>query len=259
MRQIRDVVIPGFSPRRAGDAFPSTAPQDSHNSIRILGRLIPVSGNLASSESWRRMIGGRNRYNHARQQVAKARRNAILIWLKQHRRCFYCEILGEYAPSERIIIRHGDGAMLAKALGVGRATVCRDLSALQATYPAVFGQQNCGVDYDVYMAGWKYAHRTELGNEQPQQNLRYPQKQHGPAARALHAVSRTMRIDIANLSAAASRTHFTGGTDSPESETDADPGTIAGFLNLLRTNCPNDENPGLPVRRLVETRQNVTA
>ncbi|NQV25769.1 MAG: hypothetical protein HQ518_15530, partial [Rhodopirellula sp.] len=249
MRQLRDAVIPNFSPRCAPAAFPATIPRNSREAIRILDGLVPESGNLAPSESWRRMLGGRNRYNHERQQAAKARRDAILIWLRQRRRCFYCEILGEYAPSEQIIIRHGDGAMLAKALGVGRATVCRDLSAIQATHPSIFGQQNCGIDYDTYMAGWKYSHRTELGNEQPRQNLRYPNNQHGPAARMHHAVSRAIGRDVMNQSGTAAGIPVASDTAKSASKPVHEHTTVFAFLLLLKMNCPEDETLVKPVRR----------
>ena len=259
MRQLRDAVIPGFSPRCAPVAFPATIPRNSREAIRILDGLVPESGNLAPSESWRRMLGGRNRHNHERQQAAKARRDAILIWLRQRRRCFYCEILGEYAPSEQIIIRHGDGAMLAKALGVGSATVCRDLSALQATHPSVFGQPNCGIDYDSYMAGWKYSHRTQFGNKQPQQNLRYPNNQNGPAARMHHAVSRAIGQDVMNPTGNTAGIPAMNDTTRSTPEPIFEHTKVSDFLLLLKMNCPDDEALFIPARRRSQSRRKATA
>tara|TARA_R110002072_G_scaffold302354_1_gene484886 strand:+ start:67505 stop:68284 length:780 start_codon:yes stop_codon:yes gene_type:complete len=259
MRPLRDAVIPAVSDRCTPAAFLSNVPRNSRESIRMLDGLGPESGNLALSESWRRMLGGRNRYNHQRQQAAKARRDAILIWLRERRRCFYCEILGAYAPSEQIIVRHGDGAMLAKALGVGRATVCRDLSALQATHPSVFGQQNCGIDYDSYMAGWKYSHRNEFGNEQPHQNLRYPNNQHGPTARMHHAISLAIGRDVMNRSRTAAGSPVASDTSRSTSGPIHEQTKVSDFLLLLKMNCPVDEALFMPARRRSQSRRNATA
>lgn len=51
----------------------------------LLEGVRPTAGNLASEESWRRMIGGRNRYNRERRQMAHSRRAAILLWLMESR------------------------------------------------------------------------------------------------------------------------------------------------------------------------------
>jgi hypothetical protein len=161
----------------------------------MLEGLRPTSGNLAPEESWRRMLGGRQRYNHERQQKAKARRDAILIWLMENRMYLPTKRLG-YLGTDYIVARHGDGALLAKALGVGKATVCRDLSALQATRLALFGKPNIEANYEEYMTFWRYAHRTGLGNEQPGHNLRFPRAQRGPEARTRRNVVKALGHDV---------------------------------------------------------------
>lgn len=153
--------------------FPSRySPQD------IMGELAglrPTAANLAPSESWRRMLGGRKRYNSTRQQVARARREAILVWLTRHRQHLWSDVLQEYLFVGRIIVRHGDGALLARGLRVGKATICRDLSTLQAVFPSLFGSLRCSVEYVEYMAGWRHGRRVGMGTEQPDHNLRFPQ------------------------------------------------------------------------------------
>lgn len=72
--------------------------------------------------------------------------------------------------------------LLARALGIGKATVCRDLSALQATEPALSGKPHLAIDYDESMTFWRAYRQNGLGNEQPSHNLRFPLAQRGPAA-----------------------------------------------------------------------------
>ncbi|QDU37662.1 hypothetical protein Mal4_19770 [Maioricimonas rarisocia] len=182
-RRIRDAVIEGYPSKFVPETLPATVPRTAAQATAILDGLRPTPANLAPSESWRRMVGGRKRYNVDRQNNAMARREAILAWLLRHRQAVWFDVLGEYCPVDRIVMRHGDGAMLARALHVGKATICRDLSALQAVAPRLFGLNCCEVTYEEYMGGWRYAHRAEMGNEQPHQNLRFPANQNGPKSR----------------------------------------------------------------------------
>ena len=241
-------VITGFPSRSAPAQFPSQVPRSRAEALCVLENLRPTDGNLAPSESWRRMLGGRKRYNHRRQQIAEARRDAISYWLMQHRRSFYCELLGRYVRVDRIIIRHGDGTMIARALGIGKATVCRDLSAIQATNPELFGKRNCGIGYDEYMAFWRYAHRTGIGNEQPGHNLRFPGNQNGPAARITAQARRALGLDRSQSSTVDAQCP----AEAPisvrhEHSVDSVP-TGDDFLLLLDKNCPLDDPQAPSVR-----------
>lgn len=242
MRSLKDAVITDYPSRFKPDEFPASQLTSSREANQLLDHLQPTHGNLAPSESWRRMLGGRKRYNWKRQQTAKARRNAIFIWLMQNRTNLFDDVFREWTPIDWIIVRHGDGAMLAKALGVGKATVCRDLSALQATQPRWFGSNTCEVGYDEYMAGWKYAHRTGMGDDQPHHNLRFPKNQHGPAARD--------RNVVASMFGQQAPSHRCSSSKQPDSqsETDSETGgceatvrSVEVHLTLLRQNCPEDE------------------
>lgn len=246
--RFKDAVVPGYPSNAKMQTFPANVSRSGKESIRVLEGLKPTSGNLAASESWRRMLGGRKRYNSERQQIARSRRNALLVWLMNHRMCWWCDLLDEFVPAERIIIRHGDGAMLAKALGVGKATVCRDLSALQAVEPRLFGKQTCGVTYAEYMCSWRYSHRTGMGNEQPDHNLRFPQNQHGPAARKSNRVQRNLpspapvvqKTDLSSFTVA----------EEPGGEHEACGviPTVKAFLRILDENC-EDEHPSRKFER----------
>jgi len=217
--------------------------------MQMLEGLRPNSGNLAADESWRRMVGGRKRYNHERQQTAKARRDAILIWLMENRMYLPTRRLG-YLGTDYIVTRHGDGALLAKALGVGKATVCRDLSALQATQPALFGKRNLEIDYEEYMTFWRYAHRTRLGNEQPGHNLRFPRAQRGPEARTRRSVVKALGHDVyvpPGKPDLPPRTTETADLKEPQEATP----TTGDFLAILASNCP----PQIPHARCLRSRR----
>jgi len=224
-------------------AVPLPAVPRSHiETTQTLDHIRPHIGNLTPSESWRRMLGGRKRYNHGRQQAARARRDAILLWLIENRMNVPCEVLDCHVPMERIVVRHGDGAMLAKALGVGKATACRDLSAIQAANGKLFGIDTAGISYEEYMAGWKYAHRTGAGNSQPKHNLRHPRNQNGPVARTRKAVAKSLGPDRLN-----SGSHKTFDS-SYRRETVAKQATSTeatvsteSYLTTLRKNCPAHE------------------
>lgn len=220
--------------------------------MQLLEGLRPTSGNLAPEESWRRMIGGRKRYNHERQQTARARRDAILIWLMENR--MYARTKLGYLGTDRIVVQHGDGVLLAKALGVGKATVCRDLSALQATQPALFGSRHLDIGYEEYMAFWRYAHRHGLGNEQPVHNLRFPRTQRGPAARIRRNVERALGRDVYAPQPANSPASGDVGTESDQKSTDASP-TTAEFLAMLDRNCPpqTPRHPCIRIRQRLRT------
>jgi hypothetical protein len=230
--RFKNAVVPGY---------PSKVPRSASGPIRMLEGLKPTSGNLAASESWRRMLGGRKRYNSERQQIAHARRNALLRWLMNHRMNYWCDLLDVFVPVERIIIQHGDGAMLAKALGVGKATVCRDLSALQAVCPSLFGKQTCGVTYAEYMCSWRYSHRTGMGNEQPHHNLRFPLTQHGPAARRSNSVERNLPTRAPVMKEIDPSSYM----GSDEHETSSEIPMVKTFLRILDKNCT-----GHPARKL---------
>lgn len=245
----RDAVQPDYPSRIQPQSFPTTVPRTGRDALEVLDSLRPSSGNLAQSEAWRRMLGGRKRYNHQRQQVARARREAILCWLMDNRIWHFCRLFGEHFRVNRIIVRHGDGAMLARALNVGKATICRDLSALQAESPSLFGRQNCGISYDEYMAGWRYAHRTRIGNEQPHHNLRFPSNQRGPEARtkraAMKASGRVVYADRADAGIRRSGSEARNATAPANGPTP----TVEDFLTMLNQKCPTGAPPELPPRR----------
>jgi hypothetical protein len=248
-RRLEDAVIPGFPSSVPPEPFPARTPRSPADAMQMLEGLRPTSGNLAADEFWRRMVGGRKRYNHGRQQTAKARRDAILIWLMENRMYLPTRWLG-YLGTDYIVARHGDGALLAKALGVGKATVCRDLSALQATQPALFGKRSIGMNYAEYMEFWRHAHRTGLGNEQPEHNLRFPHAQRGPEARTRRSVVKALGHDVYQPS---------GKPDIiPQATEKAGPGeprgaipTAGDFLAILDKNCP----PQVPHTRCLRSRR----
>jgi hypothetical protein len=248
-RRLNDAVIPGFPSSVPPEQIPAGTPRSPSDAMQMLEGLRPTSGNLAPEESWRRMLGGRKRYNHGRQQTAKARRDAILIWLMENRMYVPTKRLG-YLGTDYIVARHGDGALLAKALGVGKATVCRDLSALQATQPGLFGKRNLEIDYEEYMTFWRYAHRTGLGNEQPGHNLRFPRAQRGPEARTRRSVVKALGHDVYQPSGKPDSIPLTTETAGPREP----PGAIltAGdFLAILDKNCP----PQVPHTRCLRSRR----
>ena len=248
-RRLKDAVIPGFPSSVPPEAFPARTPSSPADAMQMLEGLRPTSGNLAAKESWRRMLGGRKRYNHERQQTAKARRDAILIWLMENRMYLRSRRLG-WLGTDFIIVRHGDGALLAKALGVGRATLCRDLSALQATRPALFGKWNLEASYEEYMHFWRYAHRTRLGNEQPEHNLRFPRAQRGPEARTRRSVVKALGRDVYEPSGKPERPPQTTETADPKEPQEAIP-TAGDFLAILDKNCP----PQFPHARCLRSRR----
>lgn len=235
--RFKNAVVPNYPSKASPVAFPQKSPRSYSKSMTLLDSLRPTSGNLAASESWRRMLGGRKRYNSERQQIVRARRNALLIWLMNHRMNYWCEPLDEFIPIDRVVIQHGDGVMLAKALGIGKATVCRDLSALQAVHPSLFGKQICGVTYAEYMCGWRYSHRTGMGNEQPHHNLRFPLTQHGPAARRSTSVER----NLPSPAPVVKKTDLSPSTGTEEhgdeNETCNRIPTVKAFLRILSENC----------------------
>jgi hypothetical protein len=235
--RFKNAVIPDYPSRAKPQAFPEKVARSASGSIRMLEGLKPTSGNLAASESWRRMLGGRKRYNSERQQIAHARRNALLIWLMNHRMNYWCDLVDVFIPVERIVIHHGDGAMLAKALGVGKATVCRDLSALQAVQPMLFGKQTCGITYAEYMCGWRYSHRTGMGNEQPHHNLRFPLTQHGPAARRSNSVERNLPSSAPVSKEIDLSPYLETEEQGDEHGTSSVIPTVKKFLRILDENC----------------------
>jgi hypothetical protein len=252
-RRLNDAVIQGYPSKHLPQTLPDKRPKTSAETFQMLEGLRPTTGNLAPEEAWRRMIGGRNRYNYERQQVAEARRDAIFSWLLDHRSTCWIESLGEHVPVFRIMVRHGDGAMFARALKVGKATICRDLSALQATAPASFGLFNGGVEYIEYMEGWRYAHRTWMGNEQPHHNLRYPNNQRGAEARIRNNVARYRGISVTDNSVGipaldlASEPEEEGTPAEQEPEWSAS--TFDDFITILEKNCSEEK----PNRRQRET------
>ena len=147
-RSLHDVVDPHFPSRVPPQPFPTKVPRNGREALQMLEGLRPTSGNLAPKEAWRRLLGGRKRHNHQRQAIAKARRLAILDWLIDNRTYLWCDIIGECVPIDRVIVQHGYGAMLAKALGVGKSTLCRDLSAIHAVHPASFGKLHIWIASD---------------------------------------------------------------------------------------------------------------
>ena len=247
-RSLHDVVDPHFPSRVPPQRFPADVPRNGRDVLRMVEGLRPTSGNLAPQESWRRLLGGRKRYNHQRQQIAAARRDAIFVWLLRHRRVYWSELTGP-VPVERIIIQHGDCTMLARALDVGKSTICRDLSAIQAVHPVCFGQTRVSSSYAEHMHFWRYAHRTHLGEEQPHHNLRFPKNQHGPEARVRRDVRKTIGHDVYDASRsetpeakpAAERDH---GARQENSIPDVD-----DFLTLLEQNCPAETLQRRPARR----------
>jgi len=244
-RRIQDAVLPDYPIRVQPETFPTNVPRTTADATRLLDRLRPTSGNLVASEAWRRIVGGRNRFNRHRQQLVRARRKAILAWLMRNRMYFKCDVLNECLLTDRIIVRHGDGAMLARAFGIGKATVCRDLSALQAVHPILFGSRSCGIGYEEYMSGWRYAHRMEMGNEQPKHNLRYPRNQAGPQARTDH------RVDGNLHRSSTGRIHsFTFEEQAPvdrssEPEKPCLFPSVDDFLGVLKEKCPQQDVPPL--------------
>lgn len=244
-RPLKNAVIPGFPSSVPARTLPPGIPQTAKQSQVLLEGLCPTSGNLAEDESWRRLLGGRKRYNHERQQTALARRAAILIWLMENRMFFRSGRLGCLA-TDHIVMQHGDGAMLARALGLGKATICRDLSALQATHPALFGQRSIGMSYEDYMGFWRCARLANLGNEQPEQNLRFPQNQHGPEARTHRRVVKALGHDVYQpppATGSAARAE-----DQNRDETKHTELTTEDFLATLDRNCPQ-QIPQVPDAR----------
>jgi hypothetical protein len=239
-RIFKDIVIAGYPSRVAPARLPERMPRTVSGALRVLESMRPTSGNLAPSESWRRMLGGRKRYNHQRQQIAEARREAILHWLMENRRSFHCELLGRFVPANRIIVRHGDCTMLASALGIGKATVCRDLSAVQATNPELFGKDIGSINYCEYMAFWRYAHRTGIGNEQPGHNLRFPANQKGPAARTAAQARRALGFDQSQSGTVESQSPAQEPMPDKHKHSEDSVPTADDFLLLLNKNCPQD-------------------
>jgi len=247
-RSLHDVVDPHFPSRVPPQPFPTKVPRNGREALQMLEGLRPTSGNLAPEESWRRLLGGRNRHNHQRQEIAKARRLAILDWLIDNRTYLRGDIIGECVPIDRVIVQHGDGAMLAKALGVGKATICRDLSAIQAGHPAAFGERNVGIAYDEYMHFWRYAHRTHFGEEQPYHNLRFPKNQNGPMARVKRSVVRALGRDVyagqpVETESATDTDEKSAGADEQNSQTVP---TVAEFRKVLNQSCPPGPFPPCP-------------
>lgn len=245
--RFNDAVVPNYPSKTPPAAFPQKIPRSYTESMTLLEGLKPTSGNLAAAESWRRMLGGRNRYNSERQQIVRARRNALLTWLMNYRMNFWCDSLDLFVPVERIIIQHGDGAMIAKALGVGKATICRDFSALQAVDPVLFGKRSCGASYAEYMCGWRYAHRTGMGNEQPDHNLRFPRNQHGPAARTSNIVERNLPSRAPVMKEIDLSPNMGAEEQVEEQETSSVIPTVKAFLRILDENC--EEHPSRKFER----------
>jgi hypothetical protein len=234
-RQLADAVIPGFPSSIPAEAFPAGTPRSARETLQLVEGLRPTSGNLTPDEAWRRIVGGRSRYNHERQQTARARRGAILIWLLENRMYFRNRRLG-YLGTDHIVMQHGDGAMLSKALRLGKATLCRDLSSLQATHPELFGNHSIGMSYDEYMGFWRHARQAGLGNEQPGQNLRFPRNQHGPEARTRRSVVRVLGHDVYQPPPATESA--TQAEDRNSDKTSRTVPTTDDFLATLDSNCP---------------------
>ena len=133
---------------------------------------LSVRGNLSEQESYQRFLGGRKRINAERQRIAADRRENVLMWLLRHRRNFWCALLGEWVRVERIIVRWGDAAELAREFEVSRATICRDLSFLAAVHPWDFGRNLPGVDPDEYLAAQRYSARMSYDSRRPEHDLR---------------------------------------------------------------------------------------
>ncbi|QDU39195.1 hypothetical protein Mal4_35320 [Maioricimonas rarisocia] len=220
---------------------------------RTLRDVVGDSGESQDSDAWRRLLGGRARYNRQRQQIAESRREAILMWLLRHRKWMWCVSFGEFLEVDRIIVRHGDAAAIARALGVGRATVCRDLSALQATEPWAFGSRCCRVDYADYMAGWRYAHRHGWDNVQPDSNLRFAAKQNGPRGRVQRAAAQAMGPTISESTAPPAPQQDVNPSVAPDDFLEPTPPPPDGdptdhFIRLLEHNCAHAEKPKPPRR-----------
>ena len=246
-RRLSDIVIEGFPSKVKPEAFSTKLPRTSAEAVQMLENLRPTAGNLAPSESWRRLIGGRNRYNHERQQIAEARREAILFWLMDNRMFYWCGLVGEHIPVDRIIVRHGDGAMLARALNVGKATICRDLSAVQSVHPWMFGSNICKISYSDYMHVWRSKRYSTLGNEQPPHDLRFPANQRGPKARTRRNARTYRRLGARQLDM---RPMSCDGGDQTEERESKNPiPSSDDFLTILETNCSQDELRNPPVRR----------
>ena len=235
-RPFENAVITGFPLSVPPQPFPPGTPRSSREALQLLESLRPTSGNLADEESWRRMLGGRKRYNHKRQQIARERRSALLVWLLENRMFLRFRPLG-WLGTDHIIVQHGDGAMLARALGLGKATICRDLSALQATHPDLFGKPNIGMSYAEYMTFWRYARLAGMGNPQPDHNLRFPSNQHGPDARTRRSVVRALGRDVYQAAPQAQPVAETVAVTAGE-ESDRGVPTAEEFLAMLDQNCP---------------------
>lgn len=95
-RRLSDVVIEGYPSKVKPQTLSTNPPRTATEAVQMLENLSPTAGNLAPSESWRRLIGGRKRYNHERQHIAESRREAILIWLMDNRTLYWSELLGEH-------------------------------------------------------------------------------------------------------------------------------------------------------------------
>ena len=268
-RQLADAVIPGFPSSVPAEAFPTSTPRSSREALQLLESLRPTRGNLADEESWQRMLGGRNRYNHERQQIAWERRSALLVWMLENRMFLRFRPLG-WLGMDYIIVQHGDGAMLARALGLGKATICRDLSALQATHPDLFGKPNIGMSYAEYMMFWRYARQAGMGNPQPDHNLRFPSNQHGPDARTRRCVVRALGRDVYQAAPQAQPVAETvaetveetvEARDSEErvrDESDRGVPTAEEFLAMLDQNCPRLTPQAPDARRRRVLRNTVT-
>jgi len=241
-RRIQDAVTPGHQTNVQPATIIANSRLSNREALCVLDNLTPTSGNLAASEAWRRIVGGRNRFNRNRQNVAKLRRKAILGWLMRNRMYWRCEQLDEWVLVDRIIVRHGDGAMIAKALSVGKATICRDLSTLQAVHPTLFGSKHSSIPYDEYMNFWRYSHRTDAGNEQPAHNLRFAANQRGPKARSLKragVLDRRSSACTENMRSCSNKSLSTTRHGEPMST------GVEDYLQQLASKCPTEDVPPL--------------
>ena len=114
IRRIQDAVVPGHQTNVQPATIVANSRLSNRDALGVLDGLRPTSGNLAPAEAWRRIVGGRNGFNRDRQNVAKHRRKAILGWLMHNRMYWRCEQLDEWVLVDRISVRHGNGAMIAK-------------------------------------------------------------------------------------------------------------------------------------------------